>query len=123
MSLIDNSRPDMNKLRKTIMNAQDEKVISAEEAGFIVTIANRFRADIEKKTRAMYALQGEIAQLRTNEQVIIELVNNLVGAQRRADDRAKTLHDMKQAKKEAQDRKADEAKDAGTVVEESKEKE
>ena len=40
MSLIDNSRPDMNKLRKTIMNAQDEKVISAEEAGFIVTIAN-----------------------------------------------------------------------------------
>ena len=123
MPLIDNKRPDMNKLRNTIMNAQDEKVISAEEAGFIVTLANRFRADIEKKTRAMFALQGEIAQLRTNEQVITELVGNLVSAQKRADDRSNTLHEMKQAKKDAQERKTEEAKEAGTLVEEPKKKE
>lgn len=109
--LLDDSNK-MGKIRQAIMNAQDNNVISKEEAGFIVTLANRFRDDIERKTRALLALQGEIAQLRANEQIIIEIVNNLVSAQKRADDRARTINDIKQAKREAKERKAKEEAEA-----------
>ena len=102
-------RADMNKLRNIINNAQDKRVISKEEAGFIVLLANRFRDDIERKTRAMLALQGEISQLRANEQIIMDIVKNLVAAQERADAREKTVQEIRKAKEEAQKRKAKEA--------------
>jgi len=102
----------LNKIRGAIMNAQDNKVISKEEAGFIVTLANKFRDDIERKTRALYALQGEISQLRTNEQVIVDIVNNLVSAQQRADDRQRTVNEIRRAKDEAKERKAREEAEA-----------
>ena len=102
----------LNKIRGAIMNAQDNKVISKEEAGFIVTLANKFRDDIERKTRALYALQGEISQLRTNEQVIVDIVNNLVSAQQRADDRQRTVNEIRKAKDEAKERKAREEAEA-----------
>jgi hypothetical protein len=85
----------MNKFRQVIDNARDNEVITKEEAGFIVTLANRFRQDIERKSKAMIALQGEIAQLKANEKVILDIVQNLVAAQQRAEDQRKTMEEIK----------------------------
>ena len=85
----------MNKFRQVIDNARDNETITKEEAGFIVTLAARFRQDIERKSKAMIALQGEIAQLKANEKVILDIVQNLVAAQQRAEDQRKTMEEIK----------------------------
>jgi len=90
---------DNNKFRQVIDNARDEEVITQEEAGFIVTLANKFREDIERKSRALISLQGEISQLKANESIIIDIVKNLVSAQHRAVDREKTMAAIKEGKK------------------------
>jgi len=87
---------EMTNFRNAIDSALDDEVISQEEAGFIVTLANRFREDIERKSRAMLALQGEIAQLKANEKVILDIVSNMVAAQKRADDRERTMRELKE---------------------------
>ena len=89
---------NMNQFRNVIDNARDNEVITKEEAGFIVLLAKRFRQDIERKSKAMIALQGEIAQLKANEKVIIDIVQNLVAAQQRADDRYRIMNDIKENK-------------------------
>jgi hypothetical protein len=87
---------EMTNFRNAIDSALDDEVISQEEAGFIVTLASRFREDIERKSRAMLALQGEIAQLKANEKVILDIVSNMVAAQKRAEDRERTMRELKE---------------------------
>jgi hypothetical protein len=77
------SREDRNRFRKTIIKAEEDEIITKEEVGFIVTLTTRFRADIEKKVKLLHQLQGEIAQLKNNEQIIISVVENLVKAAER----------------------------------------
>lgn len=89
---------EMANFRKAIDNALDNEVISQEEAGFIVTLASRFREDIERKSRAMIALQGEIAQLKANEKIMIDIIQNMVAAQQRAQERDKTMRELKENK-------------------------
>jgi len=89
---------DMNKFRSIIDSARDDEVISSEEAGFIVMLAKRFRQDIERKSKAMIALQGEIAQLKANEKIIIDIVQSLVAAQQRANERDKIMKEIKESK-------------------------
>lgn len=89
---------EMNSFRQVIDNARDSEVITQEEAGFIVTLAKRFREDIERKSRAMMALQGEIAQLKANEKVIIDIVQSLMAAQQRAEERDRTMREIKEHK-------------------------
>jgi len=80
-------RAERNKLRKTVMKAEQEDLVTKEEVGFIVTLTQRFRADIEKKVKQLHQLQGEIAQLKNNEAIIVGLIDNLVKAAER--DRAR----------------------------------
>lgn len=85
------SRTDGNKLRGVVQRAQDTQVISADEAGFAVMLAEKFRADIERKTRTLLSLQGEITQLRANEKIIMELIQNLISANERAKERDEAI--------------------------------
>jgi len=90
-------RQDRNKLRSVVMSAEDRKVISKEEVGFIVALVERFRGDIEKKIKQLNILQGEISQLKINEQVIIDLVENMIAAAERDLARQETMRKLKEA--------------------------
>ena len=89
------SKEERNKLRQVVFNAQDREIMSKEEVGFVVTLVDRFRVDIEKKIKQLHILQGEIAQLRTNEQIVIELVENMILAAERDIARQCTMDKLK----------------------------
>jgi hypothetical protein len=76
-------RQARNKLRQVIMTAEGKEVISREEAGFVINLVERFRSDIDKKFKQLHMLQGEINQLRVNEQIIINLIDSLIAAAER----------------------------------------
>lgn len=98
-------RQDRNKLRSVVMNAEDHEVLTKEEAGFIVTLVERFRVDIERKIKQLHVLQGELAQLKVNEQIIIELIQNMVGAAERDLARQETMTKLKAAREVQDERK------------------
>ena len=104
-------RQDRNKLRSVVLNAEDRKAISKEEVGFIVTLVERFRSDIEKKVKQLNILSGEISQLKINEQIIIDLVENMISAAERDVARQETMRKLKEAR-EVQDERRDALKDA-----------
>jgi len=87
---------DNSKLRDIVMKAGDQGVITKEEVGFIVTLVERFRRDIEVKTEQVYMLTGEISQLRANEKIIIDLVDNLIRASDRDKARQETIKELKE---------------------------
>lgn len=99
------NRAERNKLRSVVMNAEDREVITKEEAGFVVTLVERFRTDIEKKVKQLHALQGEISQLQANEQIIIELVQNMVAAAERDLARQETMSKLKAAREVQEERR------------------
>jgi len=72
-----------NKLRQVIMTAEGKEVMTRDEAGFIINLVERFRGDIDKKIKQLHVLQGEINQLKTNEQIIINLIDSLIAAAER----------------------------------------
>jgi len=100
-------RQDRNKLRSVVMTAEDSKIISKEEAGFIVSLVERFRSDIEKKVKQHHILEGQIAQLKINEQVIIDLINNMVAAAERDIARQETMRKLKEAREVQDERRED----------------
>jgi hypothetical protein len=102
--MLDN-RTDRNKLRRVVMGAEDREVITKEEAGFIVNLVERFRSDIERKVKQLHALQGEISQLKTNEQIIIDLVQNMVAAAERDLARQETMNKLKAAREVQEERR------------------
>ena len=104
-------RQDRNKLRSVVLNAEERKVISREEVGFIVTLVERFRSDIEKKIKQLNILSGEISQLKVNEQIIIDLVENMISAAERDVARQETMRKLKDAR-EVQEERRDVLKDA-----------
>lgn len=77
------NKAERNKFRNVVMKAEDKKIITKEEAGFIVMLVDRFRRDIEQKVKQFHVLQGEISQLRVNEKIIVDLVENMVAAAER----------------------------------------
>ena len=97
-----NDRGVTNKLRAVVANAEGGNYLSASEAGFIVTLVERFRTDVEKKLRQMAILQGELNQLKTNEQIIISLVENIVAAEERNKAREETIARLKESRTENQ---------------------
>lgn len=94
------NREDANRVRGIIDKAQDDELITTDEVGFISILANRFRSDIEKKTQQLHVLSGEIAQLRANERIIIDVVENIVSASERDKARQETLDNIKNIKKD-----------------------
>lgn len=103
--MILDDRATRNKLRGVVMNAEDREVITKEEAGFIVTLVERFRGDIERKVKQLHALQGELAQLKANEQIIMELVQNMVNAAERDLARQETMNKLKAAREVQEERR------------------
>lgn len=89
-------RAERNRLRQVIMDAEKKKIVTKEEIGFIVTLVERFRADLDKKMRQLDILQGEISQLRNNEAVVMNLIENMVAAAERALERQKKFDVMKE---------------------------
>jgi len=123
-------RDERNQLRKSIIKAEEEELVTKEEVGFIVTLTQRFRADIEKKVKQLHQLQGEIAQLKANEAIIIGLVENLVKAAERDKARQETAAKLREAREVEEERhrarKAalpKESADGDETAEELKEKE
>lgn len=82
---------ERNKLRQVIKRAEDKDVMSKEEVGFAVMLVERYAADIEKKTKQLYMMQGEISQLKLNERIIIQLIDNLIAAAERDEARQRTM--------------------------------
>jgi hypothetical protein len=103
-------REERNKLRNVIFNAEDREIITKEEAGFVVSLVERFRSDIEKKIKQLHVLQGEVAQLKANEQIIIDLIQNMVAAAERDIARQETMTKLKAAR-EVQDERRQALKD------------
>lgn len=93
------SKSDRNRLRSIVVKATSDKVITKEEAGFIVTLTERFRNDIERKVKELHILQGEIAQLKTNEKIMIDVVQSLIKAAERDRARQETAAKLREAKK------------------------
>lgn len=97
-------RQERNTLRHAVMQAEKNKTISATEAGFIVTLVDRFRKDRERKFQQLAVLQGELAQLKTNEQIIMNLIDSMVKAAKRDKDRQETMAAIKGHKDDAKKR-------------------
>lgn len=93
-------RNEGNILRQVIDKASDNDAISKAEAGFITMLVERFRSDIDKKQKTLLMLQGEIAQLRTNEQIIINLVESIIAANERDKARQETMARLKAARED-----------------------
>jgi hypothetical protein len=93
-------RKERNKLRHTILDAEKRNIITKQEVGFIVTLVERFRSDIEDKSRKLHSLQGELNQLRINEKVILDLVSNMISASERDVARQETMAKLKGAREE-----------------------
>ena len=92
------NRADRNKLRSVVDKARFAEVITQEEAGFALTLIERFRKDIDKKTKQRIMLDGEISQLKTNEQIIIQLIESMVSAAERDIARQETMARLKDAR-------------------------
>ncbi len=103
-------RAERNRLRHVILKAQEDKIITKEEAGFVVTLVERFRNDIEKKVKELHTLQGEIGQLKSNEQIVIDIVQNLVKAAQRDVARQETAARLRDARKVEEARHAERKK-------------
>lgn len=84
-------RTDRNVLRQVITKAEESKTITKEESGFIITLVEKFRSEIERKIKQLHVLKGEINQLQSNEQVIISLISNMVAAEERNNARNETI--------------------------------
>jgi len=99
-------RGERNKLRSVIFNAEDREAISKEEAGFVVSLVERFRSEIERKVKQMHIIQGEINQLKMNEKVIMTLIENMVAAAERDIARQETMSKLKDAREVQAERRA-----------------
>ena len=102
-------REDRNKLRHVVQKAQKDKVMTQEEAGFAITLIERFRKDIEKKKNQLLTIQGEINQLQINEQVIIQLIESMISAAQRDLARQETMGKLKEARAVEEERHAERA--------------
>lgn len=112
-------RTARNTLRQVMTKAEASSIFSKEEIGFIITLVERFRADIEKKTKQLYVAQGEVAQLKLNERIIIQLIENMLAATERSIARQKTMDDIRNRKLVA--KKESEEKSEKTVESEKEE--
>ena len=100
------SREERSKLRHIITSAEQKSVITKEEAGFIVVLVERFRTDIEKKIETLNVLRGEISQLKINEKIILDLINNMIAAAERDTARQETMDRLKETREKNVDKDA-----------------
>jgi hypothetical protein len=97
-------RAERNKLRQVINTAEDKGVLGKDEVGFVITLLDRFRQDIDVKVKQVHMIQGEINQLRLNEKTIINLIENMVASAERdlaRQETAKKLREVRDNKDES----------------------
>ena len=70
----------MASLKQIVNNAVTKQALTKESAEVLIALADEFNEDIAKKSYAMIVLKGEVLQLKSNEQKIIELVNKIIAA-------------------------------------------
>jgi hypothetical protein len=99
-------REERNKLRGVVISATQNEIITREEAGFVLTLVDRFRNDITKKEKQALLLQGEISQLRANEQIIVQLIEGLVSAAERDIARRETAQKLREGREVENERRA-----------------
>ena len=99
-------REERNKLRGVVISATQNEIITREEAGFVLTLVDRFRNDIAKKEKQALLLQGEISQLRANEQIIVQLIEGLVSAAERDIARRETAQKLREGREVENERRA-----------------
>jgi len=99
------NRADRNKIRGAIQKARQDELLGQTEAGFIITLVERFRSDIEKKIKVLHQLQGEINQLRNNEKIIVDLIENIVAATERDKARQETFDRIREIKENSNNNK------------------
>jgi len=92
------NRTDRNKLRHVIAKAKESEIMTQEEAGFAITLIERFRKDIDKKLKQRFMLDGEISQLKANEQVIVQLIESMISAAERDIARQETMAKLRDAR-------------------------
>lgn len=109
------NRTDRNKIRGAIQKARQDELLGQAEAGFIITLVERFRADIEKKIKVLHQLQGEINQLRNNEKIIVNLIENIVSAAERDKARQETFDKIRDIKENSKNN--EEKEDEKTIEE------
>jgi hypothetical protein len=93
-----NDRTERNALREIVFKAEQSKVVTKSEAGFVLTLVDRFRGDIERKQRQVMVLQGELAQLRANEKIICDVIDNIIRAAERDEERRRTADRLRNKK-------------------------
>jgi len=99
------TREERNKLRSVVISAEQNEVLTKEEAGFVLALVERFRADILKKEKQLLMLQGEISQLRANEQIIVQLIESLIMAAERDVARRETAQKLREAREIREERR------------------
>ena len=97
------NRVDRNKIRGALQKARQDELLGQAETGFIITLVERFRTDIEKKIKVLHQLQGEINQLRNNEKIIINLIENIVAAAERDRARQDTYDKIREIRENPKD--------------------
>jgi hypothetical protein len=100
------SRNERNKLRQIVSLAEQNEIMTKEEAGFVIALIERFRVDIEKKVKEAFILEGQIAQLRNNEQIIVQLIENMISAAERDSARRATMEKLREARDVEETRRA-----------------
>jgi len=100
-------RDRRNKLRSVVQTALRQNLVSKEEMGFVVALTEKFRLEIERKVKQAHMIQGEISQLQQNEQMIINLVENMIGAAARDKARQETLAKLKEGRENTKIRRAE----------------
>jgi len=85
------NREEDSKLRSILFKAEEKKLVSKEEVGFITALVKRYRADVDRKVKQLYVMQGEIAQLKNNELMIVKMLENVIAAADRDEARRETI--------------------------------
>ena len=97
MSILDDTDA-RNELREVLFNAQDSGVLTEGESGFVLSLAKRFKADIDKKEKQVQRMVGEVNQLKINLDVIVDMIKNLMAAEERAKARIETAKKLREDK-------------------------
>ena len=99
MSDIELLRKQDTLLRTIADKAKDDDIITTEEYGFIFTLVEKYRSEIDRKIKQMDILRGQILQLQANEKIIVDLISNLIKAAERSKAREESIERLKSHEK------------------------
>lgn len=89
IELLKNNETDLVEIAEetAVDDVTEDADLSDTTKGLLVTINNRLKSELERKARTLLMLQGEIAQLKSNEKILKDIVSNIIAAHERAVER------------------------------------